>query len=91
MDCVLVGRYFLGGVIVVSHDRGVTWTRTEVSSTPLTHVTSKTWTSGSTTATTLIATSSSKILYSSDASTWTPVSVTGPLMGVAIGSNGRSK
>jgi photosystem II stability/assembly factor-like uncharacterized protein len=40
LDCVLVGRQFFDGVIIVTHDRGSSWNRTLVSDTPFTHVAS---------------------------------------------------
>jgi photosystem II stability/assembly factor-like uncharacterized protein len=82
----MVGRYFLGGVIVVTHDRGNSWSRIEVSSTPLTDVASKAFSD----LNIVIAVSSTgKVVYSNDASSWSSVSITGPLLAVTIGSNGK--
>ncbi len=85
-DCIMVGRSFLDGVIVVTHSRGTTWTRTSFSSNPFTDVASRTL-SGSTIM--LAVTSTGRIYYSYDSSTWSWVAVSGALYSIAIGSNGK--
>ncbi len=85
LDCILVGKSFLDGVIVVTHDRGSTWSRKSVANYPFTDITSRTL-SGETV---MIAASSGRIYYSYDSSTWLSASITGALYSVTIGTNGK--
>jgi hypothetical protein len=88
MDCVLVGREFFDGILAVSHDRGVSWTLTTQTSSPLTDVASLIATNGDTY---IVAVSSAGVLYNStNGDTWSEVVVSGVFYGVAIGSNGKS-
>lgn len=87
VNCVLVGRSDLDGVIVTSSNRGLTWTRTTTGSDLLTDVTSKTV---STLTYIIASTTTGRIYYSTTSKTWTKVTLTTtPLYSVAIDSNGK--
>lgn len=85
VDCILAGRGTIDGVVVVTHNRGTSWTRKTFSSSPLTDITSNTVNG----VVAILAVASGKIYHSSDSSTWTSATVTGALYSVALGSNGN--